>query len=238
MKLHAAFDEGFFDDGGGLVVLDGKDTGQHLDDGDFDAERVHDVGELHADGARAQNKQALGQAGQRQDASARKNGLFVELKSGKLARAAAGGDENVRGGDFLGAVDGQFVGAADDGGAGDDVDFILFKKIGRSLARGVGGGAAFELHLGVVETRNIDLDAHVGQQLDGVVGLSLVDERLRGNTAPVAADAAQFVLFDDGGLQPELRRADGGNIAAGTAADDDQIVGIRGHNHSFKTNSK
>src|SRR5262249_25589048 len=46
----------------------------------------------------------------------------------------------------------------------------------------------------------------------------------------VEAGAAEgLVLLDHGHLHAELRRADGADIAAGTGADDDEIVGRIGH---------
>jgi len=43
------------------------------------------------------------------------------------------------------------------------------------------------------------------------------------DAAPVQADAAQMFAFHDGHVQPQLRAADGGHVAAGSGADDDKI---------------
>src|SRR5262249_59763712 len=56
--------------------------------------------------------------------------------------------------------------------------------------------------------------------------LGRMQQRLRWNAADVEAGAAEgLVLLDHRGLEPELRRADRADVAAGTAADDDEIVG-------------
>src|SRR5579863_4176400 len=49
------------------------------------------------------------------------------------------------------------------------------------------------------------------------------EQRLGRNAAPVQADAAQIVPFDDRGLKSELRRANGTDITPGTGANDDDI---------------
>ena len=53
-----------------------------------------------------------------------------------------------------------------------------------------------------------------------------VQQRLGGDAADIEAGAAvRLALLHDGGLQAELRGADGAHIAAGAGADDDEIVG-------------
>ncbi len=44
--------------------------------------------------------------------------------------------------------------------------------------------------------------------------LGVAEERLGGDAAPVEAHAAQVLLFDQGDLEPQLRCADGGHVAA------------------------
>src|SRR5579885_1779359 len=47
---------------------------------------------------------------------------------------------------------------------------------------------------------------------------------LRGDTADVQAGASQILLFNDGGLRAQLRSANGGNIAARTRANYNDII--------------
>jgi hypothetical protein len=50
-----------------------------------------------------------------------------------------------------------------------------------------------------------------------------------GNAAPDQTRAAERLLaLDDGGLQSELARTNGGHVAAGAGADDNEIVSL-GH---------
>ena len=59
--------------------------------------------------------------------------------------------------------------------------------------------------------------------------LRRAQQRLGRNAAPVQADAAQIVALDDGGLESELRRADGADITARAGADDDDVEVRVGH---------
>ena len=53
-----------------------------------------------------------------------------------------------------------------------------------------------------------------------------LEQRLRRNAADIEASAAmRLALFDDRDLEAELRRPDRADIAAGTSADNDEIVG-------------
>ncbi len=59
-----------------------------------------------------------------------------------------------------------------------------------------------------------------------------MQQRFGGDAADIQAGAAQgFAPFDAGGLEPQLRAADGADIAAGAGADYDDI--IAGHGASF-----
>src|SRR6266478_6110807 len=63
--------------------------------------------------------------------------------------------------------------------------------------------------------------------------LGRAQQRLGRDAAPVQADAAEIGFFHDRGLETELRRADRGDIAAGTGTDDDDVVGCIGHVYSL-----
>ena len=51
-----------------------------------------------------------------------------------------------------------------------------------------------------------------------------VDQRLRGNAADVEAGSAEPVGFDENRVEAELAGADRGDIAAGAAADDENLA--------------
>src|SRR5262249_31647698 len=58
-------------------------------------------------------------------------------------------------------------------------------------------------------------------------GVGGVEQGLGRDAADVHADAAELLLLDDGDREAELGGADGADIAARSAAEDDDIVGIR-----------
>src|SRR5439155_11675790 len=66
-------------------------------------------------------------------------------------------------------------------------------------------------------------DAKVLGALDLLEQVRRDDPGLGGNAAPVETGAAQLVLLDHRGLEAELRGPDGGHVAAGAGADDDEI---------------
>ena len=72
----------------------------------------------------------------------------------------------------------------------------------------------------------LDLHAELGKAMPRLLEhLRGMEQRLRRDAADVQAGAAGGrALLDDGDLQPELRRADGADIAARAGADDDEIV--------------
>ena len=78
-----------------------------------------------------------------------------------------------------------------------------------------------------IELRLIDADAHLAEGMAGLLEqLGGVQQGLRGDAADVEAGAAMGgALLDHRDLQPELRRADRADIAAGAGADDDEVVG-------------
>jgi hypothetical protein len=75
-----------------------------------------------------------------------------------------------------------------------------------------------------------EVEAHVAVDAEGlgVVGedvgdLGVADERLGRDAAHVEAHPTPVLLLDDRGGEPELRGADGGHVAAGSGADDDDV---------------
>src|SRR5438874_12954944 len=66
-----------------------------------------------------------------------------------------------------------------------------------------------------------------------MIDLGRAQQRLGRNAAPVEADAAEIGFFHDRGLEAELGGADGGDIAAGAGADDDDVEGRVGHGYSL-----
>ena len=72
--------------------------------------------------------------------------------------------------------------------------------------------------------------AHVGR----------LEELLGGNAAAVQARATDLVALDDGDVEPGRRAVEGGRVAAGSAADDDDIelLDLASHDVSLRFDSE
>jgi hypothetical protein len=80
----------------GIRVLDGEDVGHHLDQRDLRSEGGEDVGELTADGARADDDDRLGRFLEEQRLVGGDDGLLVQLEPDlrQPLHARAGGDDD------------------------------------------------------------------------------------------------------------------------------------------------
>ena len=58
-----------------------------------------------------------------------------------------------------------------------------------------------------------------------VIDLRRAQQRLGGDAAPVETNAAQMLALNHGCLEAKLGRANGGDITARPAADDEDVVG-------------
>ena len=85
------------------------------------------------------------------------------------------------------------------------------------------------LQLVRVDARVVDQKAEAGAALHLLEGVARRDDGLARHAAPVEAHAADFLLLDAEDLLLELSEADRAGIAAGSAADDDRVVGLVGH---------
>ena len=78
-----------------------------------------------------------------------------------------------------------------------------------------------------IDLRFAKLDAVISHFPRIADDLGDVQQSLRGNASDVQAGSAKrCVLLDDGHLLAKLCRPDGGDIAAGAAADDDEIISV------------
>ena len=155
-----------------------------------------------------------GQARQGGRLAARRQQDRVGLQRGRLA---------------VGALDLDLARGNELGGAVDGGDAVLLEQPGDAagevlddLVLALEHGAEVEFDLG-------QLDAELGGVVLGLgVELAGVEQGLAGDAADVEAGAAERgALLDAGDLLAELGGADGGDVAAGTGPDDDQIVALR-----------
>ena len=145
--------------------------------------------------------------------------LAVHRQVGKGARSVAAGDDDVVGGDLLGAaiVPGQRQrGRIEEGRrAHQDRDLVLLHQEFDALGV-LRDDTVFALHhLRKIERGLVDGDAFIARMGGEVPHVGGVEQGLGRNTADMKAGAAQFgVFFDNGRFQAVLSGADGGRVAA------------------------
>ena len=158
--------------------------------------------------------------------------LLVDRDPGKRRHVRPGGDDGVFGlenlflAPFLGRLDGDLAGGGNLSFADNVIDLVLLDQELDALGQLLDHLVLAPHHRLEVEGQPGGLDAVVGELV--VCYLEMVrrlQQRLRRDAADVEARAAQgAILFDDGRLQAQLRGADRGDVAAGAAADNDEIV--------------
>ena len=215
---------------GDLAVHAGQDAVEELDDRHLGAEPPPDRADLQPDDAGADDEQPLRHALQLQRAGRGDDPLLVDLDAGERRRIGAGGDDDrlrlerllaavlrrdldlARRGDAAGAVEGSILFFLNRKATPSTFDFTV--------------ASLWRHHRRQIELRRADLHAELGEAVARLLEhLGGVEQRLRRDAADVEAGAAEGgALLDDGDLQPELRGADGADIAARAGADDDEIV--------------
>ena len=151
----------------------------------------------------------------------------VGFHAGQFARARAGGEDDVLGGDVgnlfavLGhgdlALAGEFAVADHDG------DLVLLHQVLDAAVELAGDAAGALYHRVEIETDPLRFQPEILGMLHEMIELGGPEERLGRDAAPIEADAAQEFALDDRGLHAQLGGADGSGIAAGSAADDNKI---------------
>ena len=79
------------------------------------------------------------------------------------------------------------------------------------------------LNWGCIPTKALLRTSEINHLLQHVENFRRAQQRLGRDAAPVQANAAEIIAFDDRGLESELGGADGGDIAARSGADDDDV---------------
>src|SRR5690606_14530081 len=109
------------------------------------------------------------------------------------------------------------------GRALDDLDLVLLHQEADAGVQ-LFGHAARAGDDGVeVEADLVSRQAVVLEVAQALIFLAGLEQGLGRDAAPVQADAAQVLALDDGDLLAQLAGADGGDIAAGAGADDDEV---------------
>jgi len=159
----------------------------------------------------------------------------LQTRNGRACGDRARGDHDIVTGVVLGIALG--VGHADRAGRGDEGRAAQEVDL-RGLEERFDAGGQLLRDLALVGKNflNVGADvlgvhADVRAVLGVVIDLGGVEQRLGGDAAAVQAGAACLALFHNGGLEAQLRCAQCRFIAAGTCADDDELI-IR-HSISF-----
>ncbi len=195
---------------------------QGLDDGDVDAERLPDGGELDTDHAAAEDDGRLRDAVELEGVVRGDDAVAVDLQARDRARHGAGGQEDVAALDAL-AVDvhrglrGELALTLDEGHlagrhqalealvqAGDDVVLVLVDAVDVDALEG-------------------GQHAELGGLLRLVGDLGRVQQRLGRDAAAVQAGAAELALLDQGDAQAQLGAAERRGVTAASASENDYV---------------
>ena len=186
--------------------------------------------ELEPDHAGADHQQMLRHLAEHQRAGRGDDALLVDLDAFQARHVGTGGDDDGFGVERLhlavGAGDFDLAGDGDTAGAEISIDLVLLEQEVDALDVAVDALVLERHHRGEIELGRGDADAHFAEAMAGLLEqFGGVQQRLRRDAADIEAGAAEGrALFNDGGLQAQLGRADGADIAAGTGADDDEVV--------------
>ncbi len=145
----------------------------------------------------------------------------------QVARAGAGGDDDVLGREGLGALLAlhlERVGALEGSRAHVHGDLVLLHQVRDALVELFGDATAALHHRLKIGLYLFGNQAVILGVLHVVKDLGRAQQRLGRDAAPVEADPAEQLALDDRRLEPELRGADRRDIAAGARSEDDDVV--------------
>ena len=230
-----------------LVILDRQDLRQHLDHGHLGAERAVERGKFDADGAGADDQQRLRDCRRHHGLEISPHQFLVRLEAGQHARPRAGGDDDVLGLivrpararpwalRLFEAFTVTLPGASIIASPQITDDLVLLHEEADAVVEAFGHAARALDHGGGVIADIVGFQPIVLGVLHVVINFRRTQQRLGRDAAPVEADAAEIVALDDRRLEAELRRADGGDVAAGPGTDDEDVERGVGHHTTIIT---
>jgi hypothetical protein len=203
---------------------------RHLDHGHPGAVHGIDVGEFDSDGAGPDNHEAVrdDRRLQRFPRCQHMGSVDVNARGHKLARASR--DDQPVGLDAVGAVTGDVdaIRARDAPRPAHEFDLVLLEQRLNALAQPIGRAAAVGERFGVVEGDARDTNSEgftVASETFHPLGPG--QERFRGYTTPVQANATRTIAINDCDFLAELCGPNGGYVATGAGAQDGEICADR-----------
>ena len=194
-----------------------------------------DAAQFEADDARADDAEAFGDVAKGERFAGADDVLPVHFGDGDIHRHGAEGEDDaaaclvcgnaaVGGGDFDGFARQQAA------ASGEPVDAVGFEELFDAAGELFDDVVFAGNHRGDVEFDVAGADAVRGEVVPRFfVEGGAFEQRFGGDAADVQAGAAEGgCCFDAGGFVAELGGADGGDVAAGATADDDDVVVFHG----------
>jgi hypothetical protein len=221
--LHAVLLELALHHTGHVLVLQGEDLLEHLDQGHLDSHAGVGGGDLRAGRAGAGDHQRFGHRIEGIGAPGVDHPVR-EVDSGNRQRDRSGGDH-----DRLGLV--RVVADLDVAWAGErrlvveELDLILVPEELDAVLEGLGDLRAALLQPLPIDRGPTRLDAEVGAiRADRVKDLGSVQDRLGRDAGVIQAAPARLVPLDDCCLLTQLGGTNGGHVTARAASDHDHVV--------------
>ena len=229
MDRHALALEAALDQLGDVGVLGGQHALECLEQEHLDAQPRVARGDLGTRGAGADDAPSIAGSSASAQASSVPITRPPNCAPGIGSLDRAGGEHDRLGRDLL-AADRHGALAGQRGLALDQVDLVLLEQ-----ARDAAGERRDDLLAACGDGRrsrprgSADLDPELAGLADLGQHVGDAQHGLGGDAGVVEAAAADLVLLDHGGLHPELRGADRGDVATRPGADDHAVVSGIGH---------
>src|SRR6185369_16845437 len=223
-----------------VLVLEGHDRGQVLQDGHLRAEVVVHRRELDADRAAADDDDVLRERVRLQDVVAGHDALAVDREARQRLDPRAGGEDHVvrleepvatlAGRAVLAVLaDADLRRALEAAAALDPGDLVLVDQRLEAGPEALHDLVAAGGHLDEVDLRLAgQLQPEVLRVPDALREGGRFEQRLRRDAPAMEARPADLVLVDEGDLEPQLGCPERGRVPAGARAEDDEIERVGG----------
>src|SRR5690606_22929165 len=224
---HALLLERLFKKGGHIRILDRHDAVEHFDHGHFGAHVAVETRELDPDRAGADDQEPGRHFGWRHRMPIGPHALAVGRRERQVALPRAGRDDDMLGGERLAALLAlhfELPGRGHPALAHVHGDLVLLHQVSDALVELLRHPARALHHCLKSGLYLLGNEAILLGVLHVVINLGRAQQRLGRDAPPVEADPAEQLALDDRGLEPELRRADRRDVAAGARSEDDDIV--------------